>query len=133
MKKTMGSPPPGVTPSQMIDARIEEAGDWRGDLLAQARRLILASDPAIVEEWKWGGPVWSCGGVLCTGEVYKTAVKLTFVKGASVPDPAGLFNASLAGGTRRAIDLPQGARIDEAAFMALIRAAVAVNAAGKGR
>ena len=119
--------------AEHIDQRIAELGDWRGETLAHVRKLILAADPEIVEEWKWGNPVWSRAGIICTGETYKAAVKTTFAKGASVDDPKGLFNSSLEGATRRAIDFPQGVEIDEAAFTALIRAAVAVNLAGKQR
>ena len=119
--------------AEHIDQRIAELGDWRGQTLAHIRKLILAADPEIVEEWKWGNPVWSKAGIICTGETYKAAVKTTFAKGASVDDPKGLFNSSLEGATRRAIDFPQGSTIDEAAFTALIRAAVAVNLAGKQR
>lgn len=115
------------SPSALIDARIKELADWRGQTLARVRRLIKQADPDVVEEWKWRVPVWSHGGIICTGETYKNAVKLTFAKGASLPDPAGLFNASLDGNTRRAIDLHEGDAIDEAAFRALIRAAVALN------
>jgi hypothetical protein len=114
-------------PSQRIDARIKGLGDWRGETLARLRALIKAADPDIVEEWKWNVPVWSHAGIVCTGESYKAAVKLTFAKGASVDDPKGLFNSSLDGGTRRAIDFRQGEPVDEDAFKALIRAAVAVN------
>jgi hypothetical protein len=110
-----------------IDARIASLGDWRGETLARVRMLIRQADPDVVEEWKWDVPVWSDAGILCTGETYKTAVKLTFPKGASLPDPAGLFNASLAGGVRRAIDLHRDATIDASAFEALIRAAVGLN------
>ena len=117
--------------AEHIDQRIAELGDWRGETLAQIRKLILAADPEITEEWKWGNPVWSKAGIICTGETYKAAVKTTFAKGASVDDPAGLFNSSLEGATRRAIDFPRGTTIDEAAFTALIRAAVAINVAGK--
>ena len=118
------------SPSQEIDARIKELGDWRGEMLARVRALIKQADPAVVEEWKWRGvPVWSHGGILCTGETYKLAVKLTFAKGAALADPAGLFNASLDGNTRRAIDIHQGDIIDEHALRELIRAAVALNAA----
>lgn len=119
----------GKPASQRIDERIEELGDWRGEMLARLRGLIRQADPDVVEEWKWGGPVWSHDGVICTGESYKSAVKLTFPKGASVEDPSGLFNSSLEGNTRRAIDFREGAKVDEKAFQALIRAAVAVNAA----
>ncbi|MGJ5036089.1 MULTISPECIES: DUF1801 domain-containing protein [unclassified Bradyrhizobium] len=116
------------SPSELIDARIKELGDWRGVMLSYVRDLIKRADPDIVEEWKWRGvPVWSHAGIVCTGETYKAAVKLTFAKGASLPDPSGLFNASLDGNTRRAIDLHEGDVIDETAFMALIRAAVALN------
>ncbi|MGJ5175861.1 DUF1801 domain-containing protein [Bradyrhizobium oligotrophicum] len=119
--------------SDLIDARIKELGDGRGATLARIRDLIKQADPEVVEEWKWRGvPVWSHAGIICTGESYKAAVKLTFAKGASLPDPAGLFNASLDGNTRRAIDLHQGDEIDAAAFKSLIRAAVALNMA-KGK
>lgn len=124
MNKT---PTEGDTPSEKIDARIEQLGDWRGKTLARLRALIRAADPGVVEEWKWNVPVWSRDGILCTGETYKTAVKLTFPKGASLKDPAKLFNASLEGNTRRAIDFHAGDRIDEKAFKALIRAAAALN------
>ena len=125
MKKS--SPKPGESPSKLIDARIKELGDWRGKALARLRKLIKEADPDVVEEWKWAVPVWSHDGILCTGETYKTAVKLTFAKGASVKDPAKLFNSSLEGNTRRAIDFHEDDEIDETAFKALIRAAVAVN------
>jgi hypothetical protein len=121
--------------SQMLDQRIEELGDWRGSVLKRMRELIHAADPEVVEEWKWvkktspGTPVWSHDGGICTGESYKQVVKLTFFHGASLEDPAGLFNSSLGGNTRRAIDIRQGEEIDEAAFQDLIRAAVAFNAA----
>ena len=132
-KKTSGSTggQAGDSPSQLIDARIKELGDWRGETLARVRALITQADPEIVEEWKWGGPVWSHTGIICTGETYKKAVKLTFAKGASVEDPSGLFNSSLEGNTRRAIDFPEAATIDEKAFKALIRAAVKVNTSAK--
>jgi hypothetical protein len=118
------------SPSKLIDARIEELGDWRGETLARVRALIQQADPAVVEEWKWRGvPVWEHDGILCTGETYKEVVKLTFAKGASLPDPARLFNSSLEGNTRRAIDIREGEKIDEKALKALIRAAVALNAA----
>lgn len=113
--------------SQLIDARIASFTDWRGPLLARLRAIITAADPRIVEEWKWDVPVWSCGGIICTGEVYKKAVKLTFAKGASVDDALRLFNSSLTGNTRRAIDFAEGAPVDEPALTALIRAALAVN------
>ena len=122
----------GTSPSQLITDRIAELGDWRGEMLAHVRKLIKAADPQVTEEWKWRGvPVWSDGGIICTGESYKTQVKLTFAKGASVEDPQGLFNSSLEGNTRRAIDLFEGDTIDEAAFKKLIRAAVKVNAQKK--
>jgi hypothetical protein len=115
------------TASQLIDARLKELGDWRGETLARVRALIKQALPDVVEEWKWGVPVWSHGGIICTGETYKSAVKLTFAKGASVKDPAGLFNSSLDGKVRRAIDIKEGGGIDEDAFKKLIRAAAAVN------
>ncbi len=117
----------GEPPSRLIDARIEELGGWRGETLARMRKLIQQADPAVVEEWKWNVPVWSHDGLICTGETYKSAVKLTFAKGAKLKDPKRLFNSSLEGNTRRAIDLHEGERIDEAAFEALIREAIAVN------
>jgi hypothetical protein len=118
----------GKPASQLIDARIEALGDWRGETLRRVRALIRAADPQVVEEWKWRGvPVWSDHGILCTGETYKAVVKLTFAKGAALDDPSGLFNASVEGNTRRAIDLREGEEIDEAAFKALIRAAAALN------
>jgi hypothetical protein len=122
----------GLAPTQLIDARIAELNDWRGETLARLRALIKSADPEAVEEWKWGVPVWSDGGIICTGETYKAVVKLTFAKGASVADPSGLFNSSLEGNTRRAIDFREGEAIDAAAFKALIQAAVAVNR-GTGR
>ena len=115
------------SPSQLIDARIKELGDWRGEMLSQLRALIKQADSDVVEEWKWDVPVWSHDGIICTGETYKKAVKLTFAKGAAVKDPAGLFNSSLQGNTRRAIDFGEGGKIDEKAFKTLIRAAVALN------
>ena len=118
----------GESPSQLIDARIEELGDWRGQTLAQVRALIHQADPEVIEEWKWRGvPVWSDAGIICTGESYKAVVKLTFAKGAALQDPASLFNSSLEGNVRRAIDIHEGERIDEAALEALVRAAVALN------
>jgi hypothetical protein len=117
----------GDSPSKLIDARIEELDDWRGKTLARLRKLIKQADPGVVEEWKWNVPVWSHDGIICTGETYKSAVKLTFAKGASVKDPAKLFNSSLEGNTRRAIDFREGDEIDADALKALIRAAVAVN------
>jgi hypothetical protein len=117
----------GETPSQLIDGRIKELDGWRGKTLSHVRALIRKADPEVVEEWKWSVPVWSHDGVICTGEAYKSAVKLTFAKGASLEDPSGLFNSSLDGNARRAIDIHEGEEIDEAAFKALIRAAVALN------
>jgi hypothetical protein len=127
------SAPQDESPSQLIDAKIEELGDWRGKTLAKLRALIKQADPQVVEEWKWrkpsnpGVPVWSHQGIICTGETYKSVVKLTFFKGASVEDPSGLFNSSLEGNTRRAIDFHEDDEIDEKAFTALIRAAVSLN------
>jgi hypothetical protein len=119
----------GASPSRLIDARIKELRDWLGETLARVRSLIVQADPDVVEEWKWRGvPVWSHAGIICTGETYKNVVKLTFAKGASLEDPSGLFNASLEGNTRRAIDLHEGDKIDETALKAPIRAAVALNA-----
>ena len=126
MKKP--GPIEGRSASELIDQRIAELGDWRGETLSRMRRLIREADPEVVEEWKWGGtPVWSHDGIICTGETYKSIVKLTFARGASVDDPAGLFNASLEGNTRRALDLHEGEAVDADAFRALIRAAVALN------
>jgi hypothetical protein len=126
MTKTAG--PAEASASQLIDDRIAALGDWRGETLARVRAVIHEADPEVVEEWKWRGtPVWSHAGIICTGETYKAAVKLTFAKGAALADPTGLFNSSLEGSTRRAIDIPEGARLDAAAFKALIRAAVALN------
>jgi hypothetical protein len=120
--------PTGKSPSQLIDARIEELGDWRGQMLGRLRALIKQADPDVVEEWKWRGvPVWSHAGIICTGETYKSVVKMTFAKGASLEDPSGLFNASLEGNTRRAIDFHEGDKVDEKALKALIRAAVTLN------
>jgi len=127
----------GDSASQQIDARINQLGDWRGQTLARVRNLIKQADPEVVEEWKWvkptnpGTPVWSHAGIICTGETYKSVVKMTFAKGASLEDPSGLFNASLEGNTRRAIDLREGDEIDEGALKALIRAAVALNTASR--
>ena len=118
----------GDSPSQLIDARIKELSDWRGEMLARVRILIKQADPEVVEEWKWRGvPVWSHAGIICTGETYKSVVKMTFARGASLEDPSGLFNSSLEGNTRRAIDFHDGDKIDERALKALIRAAVALN------
>src|SRR3954467_3664877 len=122
------------SPSKLIDARIKELSDWRGETLARVRILIKEADPEIVEEWKWRGvPVWSHAGIICTGETYKNVVKMTFAKGASLPDPSGLFNSSLEGNTRRAIDFREGDKIDEKALTALIRAAVALNTSVRAR
>lgn len=118
------------SPGELIDHRIAELGDWRGETLSRMRKLIHEADPEVVEEWKWGGPVWSHDGVITTGETYKAAVKLTFAKGASLPDPKKLFNSSLEGATRRALDIKEGEEVDAAAFKALFRAAVAVNTTG---
>ena len=118
----------GTSPSRMIDERIRELGDWRGKLLSRLRTLIKQADSDVIEEWKWRGvPVWSHDGIICTGETYKSVVKMTFAKGAALEDPSGLFNASLDGTTRRAIDFHEGERINEAALKALIRAAVTLN------
>src|ERR1700727_1022019 len=118
----------GNSPSLLIDAKIAELGDWRGEMLGRLRTLVKEADPDVVEEWKWRGvPVWSHAGIICTGETYKNVVKMTFAKGASLKDPSGLFNASLEGNTRRAIDFHEGDKIDEEALQALIRAAVALN------
>jgi len=128
MTKPTDSRNAGASASRLIDARIEELGDWRGETLARVRSLIKQADPDVVEEWKWRGvPVWSHGGILCTGETYKEVVKLTFAKGAALDDPSRLFNASLEGSTRRAIDIRGGDAIDEQALTALIRAAAALN------
>ena len=122
----------GETPAQLIDARIKELGDWRGETLGRVRALIKQVDPDVIETWKWRGvPVWEHAGIICTGETYKSAVKLTFAKGASLDDPSGLFNSSLEGSTRRAIDIHEGERLDEAAFQQLISAAVALNTSRK--
>jgi hypothetical protein len=126
MTKSSGSE--GASPSQLIDARIAELDDWRGETLARIRRLVKEADPDVVETWKWRGvPVWEHAGILCTGETYKNAVKMTFARGASLDDPAGLFNSSLEGNTRRAIDFHEGDPIDEQALQDLVRAAVALN------
>ncbi|MGB9368344.1 MAG: DUF1801 domain-containing protein [Xanthobacteraceae bacterium] len=138
MKKTNSAPTEakaGASPSRLIEARIRKLGDWRGETLARVRALIKEADPDIVEEVKWrkpsnamlGVPVWEHDGIICTGETYKAVVKLTFAKGAALKDPSGLFNSSLEGNVRRAIDIPEGGKIDEKAFKALIRAAVALN------
>ena len=122
----------GEPPSQLIDARIKELNDWRGETLARVRTLVRQADPEVVEEWKWRGvPVWSHGGIICTGETYKDVVKMTFARGASLPDPCGLFNSSLEGSTRRAIDIREGDKIDEKALKAVVRAAVALNTSAR--
>jgi hypothetical protein len=124
----------GKSPSRMIDERIKELGDWRGTMLSRLRTLIEQADPDVVEEWKWRGvPVWSHDGLICTGETYKNVVKMTFANGAALEDPSGLFNASLEGNTRRAIDFHEGEKIDEKALKALIRAAVTLNASRRSR
>src|ERR1700756_5203106 len=129
MKKTAAV----ASASALIDERIKEFADWRGKMLAKVRTVIHEADPEIVEEWKWGIPVFSHGGIVCTGETYKTAVKLTFAKGAALKDPSHLFNSSLEGNVRRAIDLHEGDKVDEAALKNLIRAAVALNLKGKSK
>ena len=127
-KKISGSSSKGEAPSQLIDARIQELGDWRGDMLSRLRALIKQAAPAVVEEWKWRGvPVWYHNGMICTGETYKSVVKVTFFKGAQMKDPKKLFNSSLAGNARRAIDFHEGDKVNEAAFKALIREAVILN------
>jgi hypothetical protein len=130
----MKEPIPAAAASALIDERIKELGDWRGKMLARVRAILHEADPEIVEEWKWmGTPVWSHGGIVCTGETYKTVVKMTFAKGAALPDPAGLFNSSLEGNVRRAIDIHEGEAVNEAALKELIRAAVALNLQGKSK
>ena len=137
MKKSIARP--SQSASQLISQRIAELGDWRGETLSRMRQLIKQADPDVVEEWKWvklktpGTPVWSHDGIICTGESYKNAVKLTFAKGASLKDPAGLFNSSLDGNTRRAIDIHEGQEVDVSAFKALVRQAVALNSSGKSK
>lgn len=134
MKTDKTQPNPVVSASAAIDARIRELGDWRGHMLAKVRALIHEADPEVVEEWKWmGTPIWSHSGILCTGETYKKVVKLTFAKGAALPDPAGLFNSSLEGNVRRAIDIHEDEPVNEDALKALIRAAVALNLMGKSK
>ena len=124
----------GQSASELISNRIAELGDWRGETLGRMRQLIQEADPDVVEEWKWmGTPVWSHDGIICTGESYKKVVKLTFAKGASLKDPAGLFNSSLDGNVRRAIDIHEGEKIDESAFTALVRQAIALNSSGKSK
>ena len=128
MKKKKSATTAGEAPSRLIDARIKELDDWRGKTLARMRALIKQADPDVVEEWKWRGvPVWSHDGIICTGETYKGVVKLTFAKGASLKDPSGLFNSSLDGNVRRAIDIGEGDEVDKDAFKTLVRAAVALN------
>jgi len=135
----MKNPVPGESASALFDEKIKELGDWRGKTLAKVRAIIHAADPEIVEEWKWvkptnpGTPVWSHGGIICTGETYKNVVKMTFAKGAALADPSGLFNSSLEGNVRRAIDIHEGDKIDAAALKDLIRAAVALNLMGKSQ
>ena len=131
-KKTGAKNANAASPSKMIDGRIRELGDWRGEMLGRIRGLIREADPDVVEEWKWRGvPVWEHHGIICTGETYKAVVKLTFAKGAALEDPAGLFNSSLDGNVRRAIDIREGEKINEKAFKALIRAAVELNMSKK--
>lgn len=126
--KVDGASDEPTSPSKLIDRRIQELGDWRGEMLARIRLIIKNADPEVVEEWKWRGvPVWSHAGIICTGETYKSVVKMTFAKGASLNDPSGIFNSSLEGNTRRAIDLHEGEKINEKALKALIRAAIALN------
>ena len=135
----MKKPVPAESASARIDERISELGDWRGKMLAKVRRIIREADPEIVEEWKWakatspGTPVWSHGGIVCTGETYKSVVKMTFARGAALKDPSGVFNAGLEGNARRAIDIHEGDKVDEAALKKLIRAAVALNLEGKSK
>ena len=132
MKKSGASR--GQSASELISKRIAELGDWRGETLGRMRKLIKEADPDVVEEWKWmGTPIWSHDGIICTGESYKMVVKLTFAKGASLKDPAGLFNSSLDGNVRRAIDIHEGEKLDESSFKALVREAVALNRSGKSR
>jgi len=125
--KPAAAPAAAESPAALIDAKIQALGDWRGALLTRLRALMREADPEVVEEWKWSTPVWSRGGIICTGESYKAVVKMTFPKGASLPDPARLFNSSLEGNVRRAIDIREGEALNEAALKALIRAAVALN------
>jgi len=134
MKKSDASPDQSASASELISNRIAELGDWRGQTLGRMRELVRQADPDVVEEWKWmGTPVWSHDGIICTGESYKKVVKLTFAKGASLQDPSGLFNSSLDGNVRRAIDIHEGEDIDESAFKALVRRAVALNSSGKSK
>ena len=130
----MKTPVPVESASALINEKIKQLGDWRGETLAKIRQIVREADPEIVEEWKWRGtPVWSRGGIVCTGETYKNAIKMTFAKGAALQDPSGLFNSSLEGNVRRAIDIHEGEEIDEAALKELIRAAVALNLKGKSK
>ncbi len=131
MAATADNRPDSIPPSELIDRKIRELDDWRGSALAKVRTLVMESDPEMVEEWKWGTPVWSRDGLVCTGEVYKNVVKLTFARGAALEDPDGLFTSSLEGKVRRAIDIRKGESIDEAAMKNLVRAAVAENLRGK--
>src|SRR4249919_2053660 len=132
MKK--GGSQKSKSPSQLIDARIKDLGDWRGKMLSRLRTLVKEADPEVVEEWKWRGvPVWSHDGLICTGETYKNVVKMTFAKGAALKDPSGLFNSSLDGNVRRAIDIHEGEEVDESDFKALVRQAVALNSSGKSK
>ena len=131
MKKSGASQ--GQSASELISKRIAELGDWRGETLSRMRKLIKAADPGVVEEWKWAIPVWSHDGIICTGETYKNAVKLTFAKGASLKDPAHLFNSSLEGNVRRAIDIHEGEEVNQSAFQALVRQAVAFNSSAKSK
>ena len=131
--KRSGAKQEGESASQLISKRIAELGDWRGETLSRMRTLIKAADPDVVEEWKWMNPVWSHDGIICTGESYKKVVKLTFAEGASLKDPSRLFNSSLDGNVRRAIDIHEGEEVDETAFKALVRQAVALNRAGKSK
>jgi len=134
MKKKNDASRKAESPSRLIDAKIKGLGDWRGEALSRIRSLIKEADPGVVEEWKWRGvPVWSHDGLICTGETYKNVVKLTFFKGASLKDPARLFNSSLDGNARRAIDIHEGEEVDESAFKALVRQAVALNSSGKSK
>jgi hypothetical protein len=132
MKKSPTGPAAAASASALIDAKIEALGDWRGEMLSRLRALIKQADPDVVEEWKWNTPVWSHAGLICTGEAYKKVVKTTFAKGASLPDPSGLFNSSLEGNVRRAIDFHEGQKLDEKALKALIRAAVKLNEGSAG-
>ena len=131
-RKAAAPSPPAGDAGALIDAKIASLGDWRGAILARMRAVITAADPAVIEEWKWATPVWSCDGLICTGEVYKKAVKMTFAKGAALADPAGLFNSSLEGNVRRAIDVHEGDTLNETALKALVRAAIALNRSSRG-